>query len=385
MALNRNGSPEGSISKKIVTTKGDLITATANAIPSRLAAGSNGDTLVADSAAATGLRWQASQAGGKNYVINGGLDIWQRGTSFTNLTGLIYTADRWQGSLGTMTSGTLSISRQSAALNGFEYSLRFQRNSGATTTGNGYLTHSLESSTVIPLQNKPIVFSFYAKAGANYSPTSSALVFQINSGTGTNENINNGYTGSAAVISQTVTLTSSWQRFTYTGTVGSTATELGFYFQYTGSGTAGADDWFEVTGVQIELGSVATTFTRAGGTLQGERAACQRYFQVFGNESYAYQMFAICTAESATNAFGVISLPVTMRTQPSAAFKSASGFTLMGFGTLSNANMFFDTNQSGSQLICIGTLSATGMTTYDARYIRANNDATARIELSAEL
>lgn len=66
MALNRNGSPEGSISKKIVTTKGDLITATANAIPSRLAAGTNEHRLVAASAETTGLKYVADTT---NYAI----------------------------------------------------------------------------------------------------------------------------------------------------------------------------------------------------------------------------------------------------------------------------------------------------------------------------
>jgi len=62
-----------------ITAKGDLFTF--STAPARLAVGNNGESLVADSAATTGLRYQPTQAAGKNGVINGGFDNWQRGTS----------------------------------------------------------------------------------------------------------------------------------------------------------------------------------------------------------------------------------------------------------------------------------------------------------------
>jgi hypothetical protein len=253
---------------------------------------------------------------GKNFIINGGFDNWQRGTSFVS-TGLAYTADRFQIALGTMTSGTITTTRQSAGLAGFNYALRFQRNSGATTTGNGYLTYSLDSLNTIALQGKTITVSFYARAGANYSPSGSGLFFVSNTGTGTDENINNGYTGQSTIGSTTTTLTTSWQRFSYTYSVSSTAQEIGFYWQYTGVGTAGANDYYDITGLQLEIGSVATPFSRAGGTLQGELAACQRY--------YFRSTFAttgdFCYIGTGTNVNTVIipcPTPVTMRTTPSA-------------------------------------------------------------------
>jgi len=43
--------------KSLVDAKGDLITATANDTPARLAVGNNGETLVADSSTSTGLKW----------------------------------------------------------------------------------------------------------------------------------------------------------------------------------------------------------------------------------------------------------------------------------------------------------------------------------------
>jgi hypothetical protein len=88
----------------------------------------------------------------------------------------------------------------------------------------------------------------------------------------------NGFTGASSFINQTITLTTSWQRFTMSGTVSSLATQLGVIFQYTPTGTAGANDYFEITGVQLQTGSIATSFRRNAPSLQAELAACQRYY-----------------------------------------------------------------------------------------------------------
>ena len=56
---------DAAIAKSIVDAKGDLITATADNTPARLAVGTNGQVLQADSTAATGLKWATPASGGK--------------------------------------------------------------------------------------------------------------------------------------------------------------------------------------------------------------------------------------------------------------------------------------------------------------------------------
>jgi hypothetical protein len=64
MTTGRLPSVEGGIQPTIVDAKGDLITATAADTPARLAVGTNGQYLSADSTAATGLAWASVSAGG---------------------------------------------------------------------------------------------------------------------------------------------------------------------------------------------------------------------------------------------------------------------------------------------------------------------------------
>lgn len=61
------------IQNAIVTAKGDLIAATASATPARLAVGSNGTVLTADSTAASGVAWAAVPAGGMTAIASGSL------------------------------------------------------------------------------------------------------------------------------------------------------------------------------------------------------------------------------------------------------------------------------------------------------------------------
>ena len=216
---------------------------------------------------------------GKNLIFNGAADIAQRGTSvsITGATVSTYGLDRWFGFTG---GSNITQSQVASGLTGFQYAVRTQRTAGQTSTGTIYLSQSLETRNTIPLAGQTVTWSFWGRIGSNFSGASNQVVSQVLSGTGTDQNILSGYTGASYVLNATTTLTTSWQRFTYTATVSSTATEIGILWNYVPSGTAGANDYFDITGVQLEIAPQATPFSRAGGSIGGELALCQRYFEM---------------------------------------------------------------------------------------------------------
>ncbi len=84
--------------------------------------------------------------------------------------------------------------------------------------------------------------------------------------------------------------------------------------------------------MQVEAGSVATAFQTATGTIQGELAACQRYYyQVGGTGSLAdpgnghYYL--------STQAYILTFFPVTMRTAPSGSITNLSSWSIYSAGT----------------------------------------------------
>jgi hypothetical protein len=299
------------IQNSIVDAKGDIVAASANDTPARLAVGNNGETLVADSSTSTGLRYTAGTVQA-NPVLNSAMQVWQRGTTITANNG--YSADRW---FYYSTNNNATISRQTTGdttnLPNIQYCARVQRNSGSTGTGDITFTQSMESINSIPFAGKTITLSFYARVGANYSGGTS-FISQVRSGTGTDQNLLSGYTGSSSFISNTQALTTTWTRYSYTGTVATTATEIGIYTGYTPSGTAGANDFYEITGVQIDVGNVALPFRTNGATLQGELAACQRYYWRFtataGGANY------LCLGRTTSQVDVEIQHPVQMRRSP---------------------------------------------------------------------
>jgi hypothetical protein len=373
------------VANSLADAKGDIFVATADNTVTRLPVGNSGEQIVADSSTSTGLRYQVPV--NANPFLNGAMQIAQRGTSFASSTlssaAASYTLDRWMAFRSSFTSGA-TVSRQATGdttnLPFIQYCIRVARDSGNTSTNALWLSQSIESLNSIPYAGKTVNFSFYARAGANYSSASSALSVVLQSGTGTDQNIIQTWTGGSNIVSQTATLTTTWQRFTYTGSVPSTATELGLYFTETPVGTAGAADYFEVTGVQLEVGSVATPFKTNGATIQGELSACQRYYTRLNTGTTTFIGQGQVRNGTVFSLFGSIPLPVSMRTVPSLSANLL--FAEVNSGGGQNLTTIFasaSTNNAGFYAQSPGNYSG------DVGAILRGQGSTSYLEASAEL
>ena len=316
---------------------------------------------------------------GKNKIINGDFSVWQRGTTATSATtASTFLADRFVSRFD-YSSGTASLSQQTftpgtAPVAGYEgsYFLRLTMPSGASSYGS--LAQKIED--VRTFAGQTVTVSFWAKSS---SAQSSTILLRQDFGTG----------GSAIVdLSTTYSLTTAWQRFTWTTTLasitgktigtGSNLTLQPFtYGIYTSSST------LDIWGVQVEAGSVATPFQTATGTIQGELAACQRYYlRTTANATYAYMRFGIGVAAATTLAAVQINLPVTMRGPVTVMGGSALALYSSGSPI---AVTSLSSDQMQGQVIGLQANVASGLTTDRAYNLIANNSSTAYLELGAEL
>ena len=364
-----------------LTTKGDLFTYSTT--DARLPIGTNGQTLVANSGGTTGNAWQDPVQ--QNPVLNSAFQVWQRGTSVSVAAATnAYTADRWQISTGTTQACTVSRQATSDTTNlpNIQYCGRFQRNSGQTGTASIGTYQSLESINSIPFSGKAVTISFYARAGANYSAASSALSFVLYSGTGTDQNVITGFTGVTAVASLTATLTTTWQRFTAIGTVSSSSTQLAIGTGFTPVGTAGTNDYFEMTGIQIEVGSVATPFHTFSTTIQGELAACQRYYYRI-NASNIYGIFGHLYGASGTTAYGTITPTVSMRQMNS--ITSANLQAMAGTGSSYAITLAIQASYTSQYIFGVVATAASGLSGNIPYFIAAANNTSAYVAIDGEL
>jgi hypothetical protein len=303
---------------------------------------------------------------------------------------MTYVADRWNTNIpNTGITMSQQVTGDTTNLPSIQYCLRMQRLNGQTGTGLVQLAQSFESINSIPFAGKTVTVSYYARKGANYSQTNSQLGFSFYQGTGTDQNLLQSYTGATVAFSGLSTLTTTWQRFSYTGSVSASATEIALYFNWGPAGTAGAADYADVTGVQIDIGSVALPFRTYAATIQGELSAAQRYYFRMGanngGTTAAYASYGAGYGASSTITEYIIPSPVQMRIAPTSVDYANLGASVYGAGPVAITSLSLSAVETTqNSMVVLGT-HASGITTGKPYFIANNNNTAGYLGFSAEL
>jgi len=199
-----------------------------------------------------------------NYLINGGFDFWERGTSST--TNTTYIADRW---LHSRSAGTHTVSRSTDVPTDadVQYSLSF-----ASTTGtNPTITQRIESVNSLQFSGVPVTLSVWAKSTTGTGGLNWSTSYPTATDNWTSETADTSGTFAASMTVGT------WTRYTATFTANALSTR-GYAVKIFRNVTTTSTTTL-YTGIQLEFGSSATRFKRAGSTYSEEQAACWRYYQ----------------------------------------------------------------------------------------------------------
>jgi hypothetical protein len=331
-------------------------------------------------------------AAGKNKIINGDFSINQRKFTSTT-TEFVYGVDRFfmRATGGTNTYSVETFTLGDAPIAQFE-GKNFVRlvSSGQSGTGDRTILRTyIESART--LANQTVTISFYARAASGTPNICPSIFISYGTGGSPSANIDWGLTTKK-------TISNSWVRYSFTGTMPSLSgktfgTNNNDYIAVDIAVSAGStltqfdgiglqSNTFDIWGWQLEAGSTATAFQTATGTIQGELAACQRYYVRFIGNGANDILSSLGWARQTTDAHILFNLPVEMRTAPSAIETSTIELTDLvaeiaaGTVTMSGATTSFI-----GQLNC----ATTGLTQYRPYVIRNDNNAAGYVAFSAEL
>ena len=316
---------------------------------------------------------------GKNKIINGDFGIWQRGTTLTyTSSGLNYLADRFfSWIIGTL---NVTVSQQAftagtAPVAGYEGQYFF-RNAVTSLTGQSIQAVGQRIEDVRTFAGQTATFSFWAKSDA--ARTYSTRIIQ---------NFGSGGSSEVAVSGASHSVTTAWQRFSVTVAIPSISGKTigaGSYLQPLLDGPANTANTLDTWGWQLEYGSKATPFETATGTIQGELAACQRYYtRILASNGNNYYYYAPGVAKSTTVAKIVYTMPMTMRVPPTAV--EYSGLSLYDTVNAAINVTAVTTDTPTLNNYSMDITVASGLTQYRPYFLFANNQSGGYFGLTAEL
>ena len=228
----------------------------------------------------------------RNRIINGDMRIWQRGTT-TSAVASSYTADRWLVPANSTSWAVTQVAGPWGST-GFQYAIQLV--SSTTFTNPSIIEQRVEQYNVADfIQGTPFVVSFWARQTGGTLITMNVQPL-LPSATNNFATLTTASTPSVVGVA----LTSNWQYYTcqFAVSVTGVATNgLDIQFWDTTSISSASPITVQITGVQLEKGSVATPFeVRPYGV---ELQLCQRYWE---------QSYSIGTAFGTNTYVGLVQL-----------------------------------------------------------------------------
>jgi hypothetical protein len=273
------------------------------------------------------------------------MQVAQRSTSVTGVTANGYnTADRWNVDMSSLGTWTQSVENDAPTGSGFRKSLKVLCTTADASPAAGdfkqiqqriegqNLQHILKGTS----SAKELTFSFWVKS--NVTGTYIVELFDVDN----TRQVSKSYTINASATWEKKTITFS------ADTTGAFDNDNANSFQITfwlGAGTtyasgtlntswasktdanravgqtnlaASTNNYWQITGVQLEVGSTATEFEFL--PAQVELALCQRYFQRMGYDNESYTFYSVGSVQTTTNSIFIIPLITQMRTAPAVTF-----------------------------------------------------------------
>ena len=337
----------------------------------------------------------------RNLVINGAMNVAQRGTSVASLssTATYSTCDRFMVQYGS--SGTFTESQSTTAPSGFSNSLKLDCTTADSSPNYLLISQRIEGQNVQHL-----------KKGTS-SAVSTTLSFYVRSSkTGTYQ-VNLRDIDNTRIIGATYTISSAdtWEQkiITFAGdttgafdndnaasldiewwlasgsTYNSGAVPTAWEAAANGDRAAGLNvaigastsDDFHITGVQLELGEQATPFEHR--SFADDLALCQRYYQrITADASYTAFAAGLCT--TTTQMICALKYTTTMRASPTLT-QSNTGINIQ----TQIATASIGTSYLGKDSAFVPVNVSSGLTAGNAGLWNANNNTAAYVDLTAEL
>jgi hypothetical protein len=350
----------------------------------------------------------STPSGRRNLIINGAMTVWQRGTSDDTASNNDFACDRWQIGF-TGLEGNVDWDRSTDTPDDFSYSLKVSMDASETSLDAAdriHIQQKFEGQDVQHLRYgssgaKTCTVSFWVKSSV--AATYTLDIFQ-------NEDVTSRVIGR----SYTINAADTWEHKTITF-VGDTAQaiendnseglRLGWWLDAGSNFTSGtfSEDWqdyditerihsttgwlestspeFYITGVQLEVGTVATEFEHR--SYGEELALCQRYCIVYGGDSI-YDRIGTGHSVTANLWSAFIILPVEMRTGATESTSADSDFALYHSSTVT-ALTSLSLNYTTRKTVTLDGSVAGGLTAGRSVQLLTNATTNARLTLDAEL